>query len=41
VGEVRAFVKHCALVELLRWTCEQAAQGYTVEQIAGRLELPA
>ena len=41
VGEVRQFVKQCALVELIRWTCAQAAQGHSAEQIALRLGLPA
>ena len=41
LGEVRQFVKQCALVELLRWTCEQAAQGRSVEEIALSLGLPA
>lgn len=41
LGEVREFVKQCALVELIRWTCEQAAQGQSVEQISLRLGLPA
>ncbi len=41
LGEVREFVRQCALVELLRWTCEQAATGRSVEQIAELLRLPA
>ncbi len=41
LGEVREFVKQCALVELIRWTCEQAAQGESATQIALRLGLPA
>jgi hypothetical protein len=41
LGEVRQFVKQCALVELIRWTCEQVAQGQSAEQIALRLGLPA
>jgi hypothetical protein len=41
LGEVRDFVKRCALVELIRWTCEQAATGKSVEEIALRLGLPA
>jgi hypothetical protein len=41
LGEVRQFVKHCALVELIRWTCEQARAGRTAEEIAGLLGLPA
>lgn len=41
LGEVREFVKKCALVELIRWTCQQAAAGQSVEQIAVRLGLPA
>ena len=41
LGEVRQFVKQCALVELIRWVCAQVAAGATPEQIALRLELPA
>jgi hypothetical protein len=41
LGEVRQFVKQCALVELIRWTCEQAAQGRSAEEIALSLGLPA
>jgi hypothetical protein len=41
VGEVREYVKQCALVELIRWTCAQARAGYNPEQIALRLGLPA
>jgi hypothetical protein len=41
LGEVRQFVKQCALVELIRWTCEQVAQGCSAEEIALRLGLPA
>lgn len=41
LGEVRQFVKQCALVELIRWVCAQAAAGATPEEIALRLELPA
>jgi hypothetical protein len=41
LGEVRRFVQQCALVELLRYTCEQAAQGKSVEAIADQLGLPA
>ena len=41
LGEVRQFVKQCALVELIRWTCEQAAQGRSAEEIARCLHLPA
>ena len=41
LGEVRQFVKQCALVELIRWTCEQAAQGKSAEEIALCLGLPA
>jgi DDE superfamily endonuclease len=41
LGEVREFVKQCALVELIRWTCEQAAQGQNATEIALRLGLPA
>lgn len=41
LGEVREFVKRCALVELIRWTCAQAAAGQSVEEIALRLGLPA
>lgn len=41
LGEVREFVKQCALVELIRWTCEQAAQGQSPTEIALRLGLPA
>jgi len=29
LGEAREFVKQCALVELIRWTCAQAAGPYT------------
>jgi len=41
LGEVREFVKQCALVELIRWTCEQGKQGKTAEEIALCLGLPA
>jgi hypothetical protein len=41
LGEVRGFVRQCALVELIRWTCEQAAQGRSATEIALRLGLPA
>lgn len=41
LGEVRQFVRECALVELLTWTCEQAAAGHSAAQIAQRLGLPA
>ena len=41
LGEVRQFVKQCALVELIRWTCAQAAQGRSAEEIALCLGLPA
>lgn len=41
LGEVRQFVQQCALVELIRWTCRQAAQGQSAEVIARRLRLPA
>jgi hypothetical protein len=41
LGEVRQFVQQCALVELIRWVCAQAAAGATPEQIALRLGLPA
>jgi hypothetical protein len=41
LGEVREFVRRCALVELIRWTCEQAAAGRSPEEIAGLLRLPA
>jgi len=41
LGEVRQFVKHCALVELLRWASEQAAAGRSVEERAATLGLPA
>ncbi len=41
LGEVRQFVKQCALVELIRWACEQAAQGRSAEEIALYLGLPA
>jgi DDE superfamily endonuclease len=41
LGEVRQFVQQCAVVELLRWACEQAVQGRSVEEIATRLNLPA
>lgn len=41
LGEVREFVKQCALVELIHWVCDQARQGRTPEQIALRLSLPA
>ena len=41
LGEVRQFVRQCALVELVEWTCEQAAQGRSAEQIARQLGLPA
>jgi hypothetical protein len=41
LGEVREFVKQCALVELIGWTCEQAKRGRTAEEIALGLGLPA
>jgi len=41
LGEVRQFVKGCALVELLRWASAQAAQGRSVEEMAAALGLPA
>jgi hypothetical protein len=41
LGEVRQFVRQCALVELIRWTCEQAASGRSAEEIAQSLGLPA
>ena len=41
LGEVRHFVQQCAVVELLRWACEQAVQGQSVEEIASQLGLPA
>jgi hypothetical protein len=41
LGEVRQFVKQCALLELLRWTVEQAAQGRSLEEIGQQLGLPA
>jgi hypothetical protein len=41
LGEVREFVKQCALVELIDWTCEQVKQGKTAEEIALCLGLPA
>jgi hypothetical protein len=41
LGEVRQFVKQCALVELIRWTCVQATQGRSAEEIALSLGLPA
>jgi hypothetical protein len=41
VGEVRQFVKQCALVELLGWACQQAVQGRSVTEIATALGLPA
>jgi hypothetical protein len=41
LGEARRFVQQCALVELLRYTCEQASQGKSVEEIAAQLNLPA
>lgn len=41
LGEVREFVKQCALVELIGWTCEQAKRGRTAEEIALCLGLPA
>jgi DDE superfamily endonuclease len=40
LGEVRQFVKQCALAELIRWTCAQAAQGRTATEIALGLGLP-
>jgi hypothetical protein len=40
LGEVRQYVKQCALVELIHWVCEQAAAGATPEQIVLSLELP-
>ena len=41
LGEVRQFVQQCAVVELLRWACEQALAGQSLEEIAARLQLPA
>jgi len=41
LGEVRQFVKGCALVELLRWASEQTALGRSVEEMAAALGLPA
>jgi DDE superfamily endonuclease len=41
LGEVRQFVRQSALVELLRYACEQAAQGRSVTEIALALGLPA
>jgi hypothetical protein len=41
LGEVRQFVRQSALVELLRWACDQAAQGRSVTEIALALGLPA
>jgi hypothetical protein len=41
LGEVRQFVQQCAVVELIRWVCEQAAAGRNVEEIASQLNLPA
>ncbi len=41
LGEVREFVRRCALVELIRWTCQQAAAGRSPEEIASLLHLPA
>jgi hypothetical protein len=41
LGEVRQFVRQSALVELLRYTWEQAAQGRSVEEIALHFGLPA
>jgi hypothetical protein len=41
VVEVRGFVRQCALVELLRWACEQAVQGRSVAEISAALGLPA
>lgn len=41
LGEVRQFVKQCALLELLRWTAEQVAMGRSVEELAQHLGLPA
>jgi SRSO17 transposase len=41
LGEVRQFVQQCAVVELLRWACEQALAGRSVEEIALQLNLPA
>jgi DDE superfamily endonuclease len=41
LGEVRQFVQQCAVVELLRWACEQALAGQSIEEIAARLQLPA
>jgi DDE superfamily endonuclease len=41
LGEVRQFVQQSAIVELLRWACEQALAGRGVEEIAARLNLPA
>jgi len=41
VGAVRDWVQRSAQVELVRWTCKQAAAGQTVAEIATRLGLPA
>jgi hypothetical protein len=41
LGEVRQFVKACALVELIRWVCARAAAGQSAEEIALQLGLPA
>jgi hypothetical protein len=41
VGEVREYVKQCALAELIRWTCAQTAAGLSVEEILLRLRLTA
>jgi hypothetical protein len=41
LGEVRQYVRQCALVELIHWTCEQAAHGHSATQIAQQLGLPA
>ncbi len=41
LGEVRQFVRQSALVELLRYACEQAALGRPVTEIALELGLPA
>lgn len=41
LGEVRQFVRQSALVELLRYACEQAGRGRSVTEIALALGLPA
>lgn len=41
LGEVRQFVQRCALVELIRWVCDQAVTGRKAEEIALSLGLPA